>query len=185
MASDDKFALKNCPCCGGRATMEHGAERSDNGWVVCLECGLSTRYHKDPAEAAAEWNRRANETDALTPGNAAAMREALVKIYREVRSYCYDYGAGESHKSLVDRIVDDPPDYTSYRDSILEIDRIVDAAIAAPARNCDLPNTTERYNEFCYNHRDAETCCEKCPFNGSSDCDAAWLLAPAEEGGAE
>ena len=53
-----KIELKPCPCCGGHATMEHGAERSENGWVVCMDCGLSTRYHHDPAEAAAEWNRR-------------------------------------------------------------------------------------------------------------------------------
>lgn len=61
MASDEKFALKPCPCCGGEATMEHGAERPDNGWVVCMECGLSTRYYTDPAKAAAEWNRRAGD----------------------------------------------------------------------------------------------------------------------------
>ena len=39
--------------------MEHGAEASENGWVVCLECGLSTRYYDDPAMAAEAWNRRA------------------------------------------------------------------------------------------------------------------------------
>ncbi len=62
-----KMDLKPCPCCGGHATMEHGAERSENGWVVCMECGLSTRYHHDPAEAAAEWNRRACDAHHETP----------------------------------------------------------------------------------------------------------------------
>lgn len=65
MASE--IVLKPCPCCGGHATMEHGAERSENGWVVCMECGLSTRYHHDPAEAAAEWNRRACDAHHETP----------------------------------------------------------------------------------------------------------------------
>lgn len=65
MASE--IVLKPCPCCGGHATMEHGAERSENGWVVCMGCGLSTRYHDDPAEAAAEWNRRACDAHHETP----------------------------------------------------------------------------------------------------------------------
>ena len=74
----------------------------------------------------------------MEAGDLKAMREALVKIYHEIRSYCNDYGAGESHESLVDRIVDDPPDYTCYRDSILEIDKIVEAALAKPPRACDV-----------------------------------------------
>ena len=57
--SANEIKLKPCPCCGGPATMEHGAEESENGWVVCMECGLSTRYYDDPAMAAEAWNRRA------------------------------------------------------------------------------------------------------------------------------
>ena len=83
------------------------------------------------------------------PGNAAEMRKALIKIRNEIRSYCYDYGDGESHKALLDRIMNDPPDYTSYEKSILEIDRIVEAALAAPPRNCDRFNTaSEAYIAF-------------------------------------
>ena len=56
---ESEFKLERCPCCGGYATMEHGAERSENGLVICMECGLSTRYYDNPAEAVAAWNRRA------------------------------------------------------------------------------------------------------------------------------
>jgi len=72
-----------------------------------------------------------------TAGNMAAMRKALQRVCYETRSYCSDFGAGESHKSLAKRMIEDPPDYTCLRDSILEIDRIVDAALSSPARNCD------------------------------------------------
>ena len=57
--SANEIKLRPCPCCGGPATMEHGAEVAENGWVVCTECGLSTRYYDDPAMAAEAWNRRA------------------------------------------------------------------------------------------------------------------------------
>lgn len=64
-------------------------------------------------------------------GNAAAMHEALVKIRRELNTYC-------NGCTLLDRMTEDPPDYTCLRDSLLEIERIVAAALSAPARNCDL-----------------------------------------------
>lgn len=112
-------------------------------------------------------------------GNAAAMRVALENLTR----------FAEVDIRGLENLAKYAIDHSMYGGGVL---RAVAGAIregknalSAPARNCDLPNTTERYNEFCYNHRDAETCCEKCPFNGSSDCEAEWLLAHAEKGGAE
>lgn len=116
--------------------------------------------------------------DAEPVGNAAKMREALVKIYNVIRSYCFDYGAGESHESLVDRILDDPPDYTSYRDSILEIDRIVEAALSEPRRNCDVGTAEEqatRFEAYC----DSHTNCAHCPLRGQQ-CVLAWAQMPYE-----
>jgi len=279
MASE--IVLKPCPCCGGHATMEHGAERSENCWVVCMECGLSTRYHHDPAEAAAEWNRRAcdahHETpstvhngdcvpqternaaatgekpevaDAVIaemrerakflrdgrdhgivyvkvlgcyldetladladrleaalkrerasfdcecagiaelaakeeaarhkPGNAEAMREALLKIRRELNDYC-------NGCTLLDRMTEDPPDYTCLRDSLLEIERIVAAALAAPPRNCDVgtpEEQQERFNRFC------KPCSDSCPFSECKtivECAIKWAQTPyaAQEGAGE
>ena len=137
-------------------------------------------------------------------GNNKEMCEALVKIYNEVRSYCADYGAGESHESLVDRTVNDPPDYTSYRDSILEIDRIVEAALAAPQRNCNVGTIDEQYKRFknfCRTHQfisdDSEdgfppvyVCSnESCPLHNyyiahnEDHCELAWAQLPYIKGG--
>lgn len=118
MASE--IELKPCPCCGGHATMEHGAERSENGWVVCMECGLSTRYHDDPAEAAAEWNRRACDAHHETPStvhngdcvpqtkrNAAATSEkpevadAVIAEMRERAKFLRDGRELDIHNSVV------------------------------------------------------------------------------------
>lgn len=117
------------------------------------------------------------------------MREALVKIYHEIRAYCVDYGAGESHESLVDRTVDDPPDYTCYRDSILEIDRIVEAALAKPPRQCDVgtaEDQNDRFNLYCDEHGrycDGSPKCNDCPLlkqmmtNGGK-CEFIWAQMP-------
>lgn len=61
----------------------------------------------------------------LKTGNAAEMHDALVKIRRELNTYCNDC-------SFIDRMIEDPPDYTCLRDSLLEIERIVAAALSAP-----------------------------------------------------
>ena len=120
--------------------------------------------------------------------NNRAMREALLKIYREIRSYCFDYGEGESHKSLVDRIVDDPPDYTSYRDSILEIDRIVESALAEPPRNCDVGSAEEqaaRMRLFCETNgtdKFGKPRCEDCRFLWTNRCALEWAQMPYKEG---
>ena len=63
-------------------------------------------------------------------GYAAALREALAEIRREINGYC-------DGCTLLDRMTEDPPDYTCLRDSLLKIERIADAALAKPPRNCD------------------------------------------------
>lgn len=51
-------------------------------------------------------------------------------------------------------------------------------ALAAPARNCDLPNIDERFKEVCH---EGKYCCE-CKYDDEgSDCKAAWLLDTADE----
>lgn len=120
---------------------------------VSFRCGDCARFGGDCDAGDSDGNEDRVACEefvrrALVPGDAAALREALIKIRNEIRSYCYDYGAGESHKSLVDRILDDPPDYTCYRDSILEIDGIVDAALAKPARNCDRFRTSDEVSAY-------------------------------------
>ena len=61
------------------------------------------------------------------------------------------------------------------------------AALAAPARNCDVGTAEEqgkRFTEFCYKNRNAESCCGDCPaFNkgGFAGCELEWAQMPYEE----
>ena len=64
-------------------------------------------------------------------GNVQMMLDAMLKIRRELNTYC-------NGCTLIDRMTENPPDYTCLRDSLLEIDRIVESALSAPPRNCDV-----------------------------------------------
>ena len=56
--------------------------------------------------------------------------------------------------------------------------RTCEKALAAPPRNCDLPNIDERFNEVCH---EGKYCCE-CKYDDQgTDCKAAWLLDTADE----
>lgn len=68
----------------------------------------------------------------------------------------------------------------------------IDAALAAPPRNCDALSAqeqTEKFNQFCRSHRNSDLPkCAGCPLEDISDgtgCAQAWGQMPYEEGGAE
>lgn len=92
-------------------------------------------------------------------GNSAALREALVKV-----------------KKLFDgRIM--------FQPAIREAHEAVNAALAAPPRNCDIYLTEEAVDAATVTVRDCEACSRidmeaPCVF-----CMVRWLLAPAKEGG--
>jgi len=64
---------------------------------------------------------------------------------------------------------------------------LIDAALAAPPRNCDvgtIEEQSERKIKFCHNQRG----CANCPFSESTTltlCALAWAQMPYEEGGAK
>ena len=76
-----------------------------------------------------------------------------------------------------------------------EIVRVCDAALATPARNCDMGTAEEqrkRFGEFCQSHSwheiDGEHCRASCPlYHGDkAPCDELeWAQMPYEEGGAK
>lgn len=191
MASE--IELKPCPCCGGHATMEHGAERSENGWVVCMGCGLSTRYHDDMAEAAEEWNRRACDAHHETPStvhngdcvpkterNSAAMREAL--------EYMLKFDATDD--AAMDDGLTDAERIMEYADHIAECQKKARAALSAHPRNCDrFADETDAQvaflNEVWLISVTKETALECDRFENWTDemrsRYAKWLLAPAAE----
>lgn len=159
MASKPK--LEPCRFCGGEAVI-CGSEAimcalSVNedilGYQVCCtnkKCGVSTRMFPTPEAAAAAWNRRT----AATPSNAAAIREA----YEFAEEFLRDYGTDwKLHNKLCD---------------------MLKSALAAPARNCDVPHKDDhelwlRWQAFC-----AEIYPSRMSFS-------TWLLDLAQEGGAK
>ena len=50
--------LKNCPFCGGNASMIENREMPSWRMVMCFTCGIRTAYRKSAKEAAEDWNRR-------------------------------------------------------------------------------------------------------------------------------
>lgn len=145
--------MNSCVNIGGNAVSIMGRESINKQCYECANCKKPTAgwdgskfrcaylgkefgtWHYDvPNECPCKgkgWEpeKKEGEKEATMETNNNKLREALVKIYDEIRSYCPNYGAGESHSSLVDRALNDPPDHTCYRDSILKIDSIVEAAL--------------------------------------------------------
>jgi hypothetical protein len=112
------------------------------------------------------------------PGNAVALREALKQV-----QIGFD-------GNVLGPIGDVPNDW-----EIAEAKRlckVVDSALAAPPRNCDVGTPTgqaRRFQLFCQQHRDIDAeCSTMCPFVDTADinhCQAGWAQMPYEEGGAE
>ena len=104
-------------------------------------------------------------------GDCAKLREALVSVQKKIH---YLIGSLNVPNSLVA--------------NRMEINGIINAALAAPPRNCDVCTVKElnvRYNKFCYAHRSPENGCGGCPLNGEPCCELAWAQMPYKEGGAK
>ena len=104
-----------------------------------------------------------------TVGNFAAMREALLKV-----------------KKLFDGTL-------MFQSDIRKAHEAVNAALSAPARNCDVGTAEEQaewFMKLCTaNSKDGVRglCSETCPFSRDyqSECALAWAQMPYEEGGAK
>lgn len=132
----------------------------------------------DRIEAAAERDRNAHINDihdALylatgIPGNAAALRDLLEKIRHE-------YGWGRiscrtcvSSEADVERVSD-------------LFEKQIDAALAAPARNCDVSRDTKKTIDRCLADLDVESC--SASFEAGVCAAIGWMLAAPAKGGAE
>ena len=101
-----------------------------------------------------KWNHEKRET---YTGNAAAMREAVVKCVNLIT----EFGNAEIVKTPLEVIVD--------------IEAILKAALAAPARNCDLYDGHEAWMEWQHYCADMYPRTDMLGFS-------AWLLATSKEG---
>ena len=99
---------------------------------------------------------------APSAGNGAKMREALAEI-RDAAHVWISIG-GISARRTIEMIFD-----------------VAKAALAAPARNCDVGTAeeqVERHREWCSRATNYSHCCSDC-----RNCFARWAQMPYEEGG--
>ena len=54
-----KYDLRNCPLCGGEASMKSMSTPHTHGWVGCPQCHLYIQWVHDSKSAAERWNRMA------------------------------------------------------------------------------------------------------------------------------
>ena len=97
--------------------------------------------------------------------NAAAMREAL----ESVRNWCLNRLVNSSHQVTVEGLLS-----------------VVNAALSAPPRNCDVGTAEEqsdRLEAFCLRHNYCSSC--PCKYTEKTSCSINWAQMPYEEGGAE
>ena len=59
---ESEHKAKNCPCCGGAAVVAPVAG-SDECYVVCSDCSLSSDYYPSYEEAVKKWNTRPIEDE--------------------------------------------------------------------------------------------------------------------------
>ena len=149
--------------------------------------GNYQRYSGDHAHALADrieaaWERETVSRHSIKipivipPCNAAAMREALVKTSQFLSKL------GEWLK-----VNDEGQEYALAAGII---HTLVEHALSAPPRNCDVGTAeeqTKRYDVYCYDHRNMENCCGDCPLKQAAVCEIAFGQMPyeAEEGGAK
>ena len=162
-------------------------------WRSCdlnkiLEC------HADRIEAAWKREKAEAEADALAVGgtveasrnkpvgNAAKMREAVVALLDALDSL----GCDESTATLAAFV----PDMADSSARCLAAFRKANAAISAPARNCDIYSDAreafkayeEAFNESNFHHGECKLGCPDCD-DYAIRCEIKWLFAPAAEEG--
>lgn len=134
----------------------HGDRETHNDGVATLLRSIADRI--EAIDSADTWR------SLYTPGNAAAMREALLRC---------------------DAIAQLPE--VRNEQSIKDMRNIVKHALSAPARQCDVGTPDEQSERMekavCSKHHG----CVRCPLRKAkySDCSLGWAQTPyAEEGGA-
>lgn len=147
--------------------------KHDNRDIAKMLLQAADMVDRADDEAAAKRERETTSEKSSAVGNAAAMREALLRCdaiaqLPEIREYVI----------------------------VKDMRNLIKKALAAPPRNCDVGTADEqqdRFREFCRKHFDARECglgksVAKCPaYRGDKipDCSLWWAQMPYEEGDAE
>lgn len=187
----DKYTVHECGECTYRKCCELGfgsaeclSRRASISLMLGIEDGLFTKI-LDDIEAAWRWEKSEIEANALavggiveearhTPGNAAALRDALIKALTLIH------------------VCDWPPGVSL--DGVVEVIREIDSALDKPPRQCDVGTAEEqrvRFESFCKRNGDGFSasayCAYECPCGNKGDCKLEWEQMPytEEEVGAE
>lgn len=138
--------------------------------------GKNCSFSKFANRLEAAWKREkaAIEADALAVGGLVEASRATA----EKSSVVGDCAKLREALKTVKRYLD------GYTVNVLEMRRKVDAALAAPPRNCDVGTEQEqarRFLKYCMK----QDCEKACPFRdckNSHECAFAWAQMPYEEG---
>lgn len=114
-------------------------------------------------------------------GNAAAMREALVKCREIALQWQADEADGVAGTT-------DKPQARSAAEAVIDMEFEINAALSAPARNCDIYTTSKdadrAITEYCSKMAETGECVKSCPHReAEGGCAFGWLLAAAERKG--
>jgi hypothetical protein len=205
----DKYTVHECNQCTWRKCCSKGFGSEECGKFresIFLRLGIEDGYFTqllDRLEAAWKREKNAIEANALFVGgfieasrkrkptaeNSSAVGDAAAKREAVTASH----GLGDCAKmrealKTVKRYLD------GYTVNVLEMRSQVDAALAAPPRNCDVGTVKEqdeRFHRFCAEHRTGS--CAGCHnpvgdytvAKGVRECALVWAQMPYEEGGAK
>ena len=157
--------------------MRHGFDKSwhdiDREWAHGLSDRIEAAWKREREASRAYWTKKCRDTITehdryCSPvGNAAAMREALTKIY-------------DLTNALDEECAVDP----------VEIRDIARSALSAPVRNCDVGTAdeqTKRMRNNCNKYKPSCIGCKYVTDLQKENCWLAWAQMPyeAEEGSAE
>ena len=124
-------------------------------------------------------------------GNRTKLREALEKAKKAICHHAEHVCQSLSWENS--DIQSNCADVLCAHRDLCKAKTAINAALAAPARNCDVGTVEEqeqRYEKFCDSHKwvddeGANACMPECPLSKTLDCALAWAQMPYEKGGAE
>jgi len=143
-----------------------GTPYSSAEFEAALDRAMTIRSEADRLEAALK-RELATTKESLVVGNAAKLREALITLRENL------------HVEKIDGCACGP----TYIGPTVCAFTLIDAALAAPPRNCDVGTAeeqTQRFDQFCHKNRTMEKCCGDCPALGLADCEFIWAQMPYE-----
>ena len=119
-------------------------------------------------------------------GNAAAMREALLKAKKAICHHAKHVCDSLSWENS--NIQSNCADVLCAHRDLCEAKTAINNALSAPPRNCDVGTAEEqkkRFEDYCVTNRSDDLACLDCPAYGKGDCEFRWGQMPYTDTAAE